>query len=91
MTTDLGWQWFDGSLAALQQKEAAPDEPTLPIAFARCFSTPEGRRVLRHLRGCTLERSLGPSATDAQLRHLEGQRQLVAHIVVLIAQGSNQA
>lgn len=39
------------------------------------------------LRKLTLERSLGPGASDALLRHLEGQRHLFAYITALVAQG----
>lgn len=87
--TGEGWQWFD-ALRAAEEGDAA-EEPGLAIAFARCFSTVEGRRVLQQLRAWTLERTLGPSASDAHLRCLEGQRQLVAHILMLIAQGAQRA
>ena len=73
------------------RKPMGRNSPSLAISFARCFSTSEGRRVLRHLRGCTMERTLCPSATDAHLRHLEGQRQLVGHILMLVAQGAQRA
>ena len=57
--------------------------------FTRCFRSPDGQRVLAHLRKMTLERALGPAAPDTLLRHLEGQRQLVAHIENLIARGQH--
>ena len=82
-----GWQWFDASQADEPNAEVA-DQPSLAITFARCFSTPEGKRVLQHLRAWTLERTLGPAASDAHLRYLEGQRQLVAHMLMLTAQGT---
>ena len=91
MTGDEGWQWFEATLAVEPSEGDAVEESSLAVAFARCFSTSEGRRVLRHLRGWTMERTLGPSATDAHLRHLEGQRQLVAHVLMLIAQGAQRA
>ena len=89
MTT--GWSWFD----APDDGEAAPDgseaaTPDIAIAFARCFSSSDGRRVLDHLRRMTLERSLGPGASDAVLRHVEGQRHLVAQIFALVAQGAKE-
>ncbi len=59
----------------------------LSIAFARCFSTREGERVLAHLKAVTLDRALGPDSSDALLRHLEGQRQLVASILAQIERG----
>ena len=58
-------------------------------AFARCFRSPDGRRVIDHLRHTTLDRALGPAASDSLLRHLEGQRQLVARMLALIERGKN--
>lgn len=86
---DLGWGWFDprrdpANDAALQGSA----DPLLSKSTARCFSGPDGRRVLQHLRAITLERSLGPAATDAMLRHLEGQRSLVVYLLMLTARGS---
>lgn len=48
--------------------------------YARTFSTPSGRAVLAHLRKITIERVLGPNATESQLRSLESQRALVHQI-----------
>jgi len=59
----------------------------LDIAFARCFSGRDGEIVLSHLTSVTLKRALGPESSDALLRHLEGQRQLVAYIQGLIERG----
>ncbi len=66
-----------------------PDAAELALIAARCFQSGDGRRVLAYLRSITLERTLGPGAGDAQLRHLEGQRQLVHHIQTLIERGQN--
>ena len=55
--------------------------------FARTFGTPDGRAVLSHLRKITIERVLGPNATDAELRTLEGQRALVHQIEQLSERG----
>lgn len=41
------------------------------------FSTPNGQEVLKYLRSITIEAVTGPAASDAELRHLEGQRYLV--------------
>ena len=60
---------------------------TLPIAFARCFSGRDGEVVLDHLKAITLRRAMGPDSSDAILRHMEGQRQLVAYILGLVARG----
>lgn len=48
--------------------------------FVRTFNTPSGVAVLEHLRKITVERTLGPNATDAELRWTEAQRALVRQI-----------
>ena len=48
--------------------------------FVRTFSTPSGQLVLEHLRKITVERVLGPNASDTQLRWAEAQRALVHQI-----------
>ena len=45
-------------------------------------------RYLEHLRRIILERRLAPHASDAELRHLEGQRYAVAYIIALVERGS---
>ncbi len=55
--------------------------------FARAFSTTAGAMVLKHLRKITIERVLGPNATDAELRGLEAQRALVHQIENMIQRG----
>ncbi|MBR5153984.1 MAG: hypothetical protein IKW57_04300 [Alphaproteobacteria bacterium] len=55
--------------------------------FARCFGTASGGLVLEHLRRITIGRTLGPNATDNELRWLESQRSLVRSIEVLIQRG----
>ena len=47
-------------------------------------------RVLGFLKAMTLERAVGPEASDAALRHLEGQRQLVTTILALVARGCSE-
>lgn len=79
-----GWAWFGGVEPGVGE---TPEDRSLSIAFARCFRGADGERVLRHLTAMTLEQALGPGANDAVLRHLEGQRQLVAHIRSQIERG----
>lgn len=55
--------------------------------YARTFSTAAGTIVLQHLRRITIERVLGPNATDAELRGLESQRALVHQIENMIQRG----
>ncbi|MBB4285113.1 hypothetical protein [Roseospira goensis] len=63
------------------------DRAGLARACARLFSGGDGARLLDHLHALTRDRHLGPAASDAALRHLEGQRALVAHLDRLIATG----
>jgi len=77
-----GWAWFGNSETTQPKGDGG-----LALAFARCFGRPDGERVLEHLRTMTVEQSMGPAASDAMLRHLEGQRQLVTHIQGLIERG----
>ncbi|MBI5120033.1 MAG: hypothetical protein HZA67_03450 [Rhodospirillales bacterium] len=59
----------------------------LGSVFARTFRGEDGTRALAYLRTLTLERHLGPEASIAQLRHLEGQRHLVNLILSLVRRG----
>ena len=63
------------------------DNDQLALDAARCFATPQGERLLMHLRRITLERRLAPDCPEAELRHLEGQRHLLAHIEALTQRG----
>jgi hypothetical protein len=82
--TSQGWAWFAHDPAA---GEPLPEEPALCRTFARCFAGADGRAVLEHLRRTVLERRLAPSASDAELCHLEGQRYAVAQIVAMVERG----
>lgn len=55
--------------------------------YARCFGTPSGAQVLKHLRQITIERTLGVGASDSELRWLESQRAFVHQIESLISRG----
>lgn len=81
-----GWDWLEATLPAGPQIAAVADADPAP-SFARCFAGRDGERVLAVLRAMTLDRALGPDASEAALRHLEGQRQLVATILALVARG----
>jgi len=52
---------------------------------AQIFSSPTGQEVLRYLRSVTIELVNGPNISTEELRHLEGQRYLVAMIEQRIA------
>ena len=55
--------------------------------FARLFSSEEGQKALGYLQLTTYHRVLGKSASDSDLRYMEGQRGLVAKIERLIHAG----
>lgn len=59
----------------------------LARCFALCFSGSAGKRVLAHLRAITIERTLGPAASDGLLRYVEGQRQIVSYMAALAERG----
>jgi hypothetical protein len=79
---DAGWSWFD--MAAPSDE---PDHEELCRAFARCLAGSDGERVTEHLKRVILERRLLPSASDAELRHVEGQRFAIAYIMSMVARG----
>ncbi|MGI9485674.1 MAG: hypothetical protein ACR2RF_07290 [Geminicoccaceae bacterium] len=78
-----GWDWFETSASQTMPIE----QDDLARSFARCFNGNDGAIVLRHIRQTVLDRRLGPNATDAELRFLEGQRSFAAHILSMIDRG----
>jgi hypothetical protein len=80
---DPGWNWFE------PVAPAPGDDRRLRLGriFARMFSGVDGEAALAYLTQLTTERCLGPDASDAALRVLEGQRQLVLHLQSLIRLG----
>ncbi len=74
------WAWFELDSA----KTVGVDNIELMRSFTRCFRGTDGELVLSHLRQTILERRLGPKASDAELRFLEGQRSVVAHIISML-------
>ena len=80
---DLGWGGFDEWTTPKADGALSDTEK----CFARCFAGKDGEEVVSWLRQMTMARALGPEARDAELRHLEGQRYLVAQICALIARG----
>jgi hypothetical protein len=78
-----GWSWFEyGS----NPTDNAPDME-LCRAYARCFAGQDGQQVRAHLARTILDRRLPPTASDAELRHLEGQRCAIAGLVAMIERG----
>lgn len=62
-------------------------DKTIAHNYARALGSDAGRAVMMHLRSITIERWLGPGATDAELRSLEAQRALVHQIEQLVRRG----
>lgn len=86
-----GWGWFDLANFETEVRLGGQlDEESLARTFAKTFQGRNGACVLAHLRRITLERSQGPDATDAMLRHLEGQRQLVSYVLSLVERGGGR-
>jgi hypothetical protein len=54
---------------------------------ARLFSSADGQRWLAQVRQDKFGRSLSPAIPEAELRHLEGQRQMIRDIDTLVAKG----
>lgn len=90
-----GWSWFENDDQPTPEDNSLPDllpDPGADISriYARCFSGPDGEKVLSHLQSLTFSRGLGPSAKNALLRHVEGQRQLVAYIMSQVRHGRGE-
>jgi hypothetical protein len=79
----IGWSWFEAASAPAGE----PPESELCRACARCFAGPDGQAVMTHLTRSVLDRRLPPSASDAELRHLEGQRYAIAGLLAMIERG----
>jgi hypothetical protein len=80
---DPGWSWFEAGPAPTD------NTPDLELcrAYARCFAGHDGEQVMAHLARTILERRLPPRASDAELRHLEGQRCAIAGVVAMVERG----
>lgn len=63
----------------------------IEIAYARAFGNASGQIVLEHLRKITIERALGPNASESELRSIEAQRALVHKIEQLVLRGRENA
>jgi hypothetical protein len=57
-----------------------PRRSSYCAAYRKLGGTSEGQIVLAHLRQITIERELGPDASDSALRELEAQRRFVREI-----------
>jgi hypothetical protein len=71
------WPWVPSETAN------PPQDDDLAAAMAACFTGRHGDIVIQHLRSQFLDRRLPPSASDAELRHVEGQRSAIAYLLRL--------
>lgn len=71
---------YTSRISRLEQKD-------IERSFARVFSTEEGRKVLAYLQVMTFQRSGGANTSNDHLRHMEGQRSLMASILRMIDRG----
>ncbi len=78
-----GWSWFETAPASASDLS----DSELCRACARCFTGSDGQAVLAYLTRSVLDRRLPPSASNAELRHLEGQRCAVAGLLAMIDRG----
>ncbi len=71
--------------------DALDDDPTPPLdtellaCARRALGDAAGARLLGHLERRFLGHTLPPTASDAELRHLEGQRSVVHYLHHLVA------
>lgn len=79
---ETGWPWT----AADDARGSGRD---LAEVYRSCFQGPAGRLVLDHLRKAFLLRRVAPTASDAELRHVEGQRTAVAWILAMAGNGDS--
>lgn len=70
-----------------EQRDAKDKTRELQHSFVRAFGTNDGQDVLAYLRQVALDRELPPTCSGRELRHLEGQRALVRHILNMIERG----
>ena len=53
------------------------EDSKISLNIASLFATPSGEEVLSYLRSITIEQVNGAGVSDAELRHMEGQRYIV--------------
>ena len=68
---------------------AATERRDVERAYARIFTSDDGKTVLGHLQNLTFARAYGADAPEGHLRYAEGQRALVGTILRLVNAGRN--
>ncbi len=70
-----------------EQKSEKDKTRELQHCFVRTFERNDGQDVLAYLRSITIDKTLPPTCTDAELRWAEAQRALVRHVLNMIERG----
>jgi hypothetical protein len=65
------------------------EDTRINLDIASLFSTDAGQSVLKYLRSITIEQVNGAGVSNAELRHMEGQRYIVGLIEARILKGHN--
>ncbi len=65
----------------------AGEQRDMEKAYARLFSTEDGRLVLGHMQSLAFMRVHSAESSDAQIRYAEGQRAFVARIMRMVNAG----
>jgi|TARA_R110000824_G_scaffold58559_2_gene158194 hypothetical protein len=60
-------------------REANKDKE-ISLVAAQLFATESGQSFLKYLKSITIQQVHGPNVTTEELRHIEGQRYIVALI-----------
>lgn len=63
------------------------DQKNIHQLFARVFSSEDGQKTLAYLQYLTTSRVMDVEKSEAQLRHIEGQRSLIQIIQKLADRG----
>jgi hypothetical protein len=80
--------WTPAPLSGFPGGQAA-ERRDVERAYARTFTSDDGKTVLGHLQNLTFARAYGADAPESQLRYAEGQRALVGTILRLVGAGRN--
>ena len=81
------WNWLDTTPP--YRHDTDHSNLDLRRAFARLLAYPESEIVFQHLHSITRNRVLGPDASAATLRYVEGQKAIVAYMERMAANGQN--
>jgi len=77
---DPGWDGVNANVQSLRVNNFDAQKE-IDILYHRCFNTKEGKKVLEHLRGMTIEQPAWMPGADASFGYSrEGQNSLIREI-----------